>query len=236
MAEIKVIQSIKEGYAALASNPIVFAPAFGYAIVSILLQQKTQAVINSVGAPRTLTLISLLILYPLVGMFASGMMINLLATSKKTTLGESAKFTADRFPTLLMAIILFFAGSTAAYAAIFYLSGVLTVFLLALALPLSYIMVRVAFFSYAIIIDRQGAIDSLKKSWALTEGQFWNIIGLVLLQLIVVLPLLLINLAMQHYQIALPDILIGLLNALITTVTIAWIVSPMTRAYMQLKE
>jgi len=238
MGEIRIIQAIKEGFAALNGTPTVFVPALGYAIASVILNRilsqniVTISLNDPIGSMLSPSLIIPWLAVIIISIFASGMIINLLATSKKNTtntLGDSAKFIAGKVPAMLMAMVLLSAG----FAALFFLVSKLTILLM---LPLFYVMIRLEFFLYTIIIDdEQGAIDSLKKSWALTEGQFWKQIGLVLFQTIAFSPLLLIIPVIQ-YIITLPTLGVLLLTIPISSVILAWMLSSITMAYLQLKE
>lgn len=50
--------------------------------------------------------------------------------------------------------------------------------LILLILPGIYVSVRLQFFMYLVVEDENiTAIDALKKSWAMTEGKFWNLFG-----------------------------------------------------------
>jgi hypothetical protein len=222
----------------LVGNPIIFLPALAYIIFSFYLQQAVTGPANLSGT-ATLKLIAFLLIFPLLTLLASGRLVNLLADSKKI---RYAKFTAGRFLTIFIGLILFFAGIFIGFESIFFLSRLLTsaayqIFLLALTIPLSYTMTRVAFLAYAVMIEKWmekwGEIGSLKKSFELADGQFWKVAEMTLFQMMIALPLLLI---LPATQITFTWPLMMLLGALVTTMTTAWMLAPMAMAYRQLKE
>jgi hypothetical protein len=53
--------------------------------------------------------------------------------------------------------------------------------LVALVLPGIYLMLRFGFFIYAILDRDAGIIDSLKQSWAMTQGNVWSLLGLTII-------------------------------------------------------
>lgn len=68
-------------------------------------------------------------------------------------------------------------------AGLLYAAVVAAGFLL-LILPGLYLLVRLSFFPYA-IADGLGPLEALSKSWQLTKGQFWGILGLFFVQFLV---------------------------------------------------
>ena len=65
---------------------------------------------------------------------------------------------------------------------LYFLSSILTLLatlagFILLVLPAIYIGVRLSFASFALIDENLGPVDSLKRSWYLTRGHFWNLLG-----------------------------------------------------------
>jgi uncharacterized membrane protein len=61
-------------------------------------------------------------------------------------------------------------------------------------IPGIYISVRIGFAGFALIDEKLGPVDSIKRSWALTRGHFWNLFGFsVVLALLNILGVLLLG-------------------------------------------
>jgi len=57
------------------------------------------------------------------------------------------------------------------------LSSILIIIIIVSIIPGIYIVTRLSFFQY-FIAEWYGAIDAIKASWAITEGNVWNLIGI----------------------------------------------------------
>ncbi|MDD2798904.1 MAG: DUF975 family protein [Bacteroidales bacterium] len=56
----------------------------------------------------------------------------------------------------------------------------IAIIILVLIIPIIYLSIRWMFFSYLIIDKNYGAVESLKKSWKMTDGNFWHLILFIL--------------------------------------------------------
>ncbi|KNX37832.1 DUF7847 domain-containing protein [Luteipulveratus halotolerans] len=63
---------------------------------------------------------------------------------------------------------------------------VLLVGLIGALLAVVFLWVKWAFASACVVLERQGPIAALKRSWALTRGQWWRVFGISLLAVVVV--------------------------------------------------
>lgn len=48
------------------------------------------------------------------------------------------------------------------------------------------VLVRFAFFVQAVVVERRGPVDALRRSWRLVRGSYWRVLGIVLLLLLLV--------------------------------------------------
>lgn len=86
-------------------------------------------------------------------------------------------------------------GSSAGAAALVFLIGF--VVFVGLAIAALFVFIRILFTSQAAVIEGKGALESLSRSWRLTEGSFWRMFGYILvigliLWFITLIPTLLI--------------------------------------------
>ena len=93
--------------------------------------------------------------------------------------------------------------------------------------------VRLVFSGHSIVIEKNGAIDSLKRSWALTRGSFWRILGILL----VVWLMLLIVSGVPTYAVQISGILLMPQQPLVTSILVtlvSGVVSVLVNAFTML--
>lgn len=71
-------------------------------------------------------------------------------------------------------------GGSAALTAILLFVVLLFVFV-ALIIGLSAVLVRFLFFTQAAVVENQGAVGALRRSWQLVRGSYWRVLGITLL-------------------------------------------------------
>lgn len=67
------------------------------------------------------------------------------------------------------------------------LAAILTIFVVTIALTIAavYFTVRLEFSSAALILENVGVWEGMRRSWRLTRGSFWRVLGILLLSLLI---------------------------------------------------
>lgn len=198
---------------ALSRNPVVFAGAFIFALVVILIG-TTVSVIQFLSFPLVVLLASLLALVVLVFVipFLRGGLLGMATegVAGETSLGTFIRAGKDRYVSLLFASLLFIALEIALAVAYFILFGivgvvvgaasgggepglVLTVAVLVLLLVFLFIFFLIQFFSVAVVVDEVGAIEGFVQSYRLVRRNLLSTVGYnllsFLLTLVIAIPL-----------------------------------------------
>jgi uncharacterized membrane protein len=161
--------SIRKGWNTFTKYPVHVVGAFVLGILLNYTQNILSAVLNN---PEGFLALIIGIIGFVVSLLASlGMMAISLdfADGKKLDLNHYVKHT-DKLVTFFFASML---------TCVLVLAG-----LIALILPAIYIGIRLQFFTFFILDKNLGAVDSLKASWKLTEGRFFDLLGLWFVSLI----------------------------------------------------
>ena len=143
-------------------------------------------------------------------------------TKKKVSLENSAKVSLSSFLKFIFSSILY---------ALIVVAG----FIL-LIIPGIYLAIRMSFYPYAIVLDKESVVGSLKKSWKITKKRWWfafsigAIMGII--ALFVVLPLYLIAGIVFYKNLLLSTILISLVSIIFSS----WNVVSYTSAYLKLRK
>lgn len=171
-------KALTSGFNVLIENPKILLPALIMAVISTL----TSTYIGSLSLyPIStggfglydinlfVTLALVVIMTSLINLFLSGMIIRMVydATRRKLSLSGAAKVVLGKYVTLLISSI------------VFYIAVIVGVF--AFIIPGIFLLIRLLFFEYAILIDNEDVAGSLKKSWRMVKGRWWNVFALVLI-------------------------------------------------------
>ncbi|WP_026370169.1 glycerophosphoryl diester phosphodiesterase membrane domain-containing protein [Kallotenue papyrolyticum] len=192
----------------LLEGALTFAVAQRYLARPISLSGSFRAAFRRlgslVGARLLLSLASLLVVGVFVGMIVS--LVVLAASSD--ALGDTAG-TAGTLGAVLCSIVL----------------------VIVLGVGLLLFVPRLLFTSQAVMVEGVGAIDSLRRSWQLTAGFFWRVLGLLLLitlitwlisvvpALIIVTPITLLLQDQPEVQFLISAVVSTLLNVVVLPFT-----------------
>jgi len=243
---MKIGEAIGRGIRVLKENPIIFVPATLSGILAVVSLSFTAPSphLSFTEMIRFLLVVLLLItLLLLINLFLNGMIIKMSydATKGKTSLSGSVKFVARKYGTLLLASIIF---GIVVFLGPYIVALIISIPLLilrelrfpAMFIPLIgsgiltiFMVIKLLFYGYAILVDGNSAIDSLKKSWNITKGNWWRIFVIVLVFGIPMgIPAGLSGI--------LPLSASAILTFLVTLFITSWLYSSLTFAYIQLKE
>jgi len=161
---------------------------------------------------------------------------------KRPSAGEAFKSALKRFvPVILAGTLIFLLNLLIASAAITLAAviwamnlppavGTALVLIIALLcfVLVVYIQIKFIYYVYAGIIDEKGTIDSLRTSWKLTFGNFWQTLALALITMLVALLLALLAAPISGGASAVVRIAIQIL-------TNGWAIAVFTSAYLQIR-
>jgi hypothetical protein len=139
----------------------------------------------------------LLLLIPILLLSIWGhLTINMLALRRETVIGSAFAHAARRIPPLIGAWLIWIAGVTVLVVPIAALlvsgikaghAGLPALLLFALWLLLVFVSIRLLMTTPVTAAETVGPVGILRRSWQLTSGHFWKLLGFLLLILIVFL-------------------------------------------------
>jgi hypothetical protein len=159
------------------------------------------------GEPPELGLWLLLVPVVAVASMVGTLAISYLALRPGTSVGEALQVGLRRFLTLFLATLLVACGFAVLLIPLVVIASggallgggepaaLLTATLLALlifAIAAVGIWVRLMLMTPIAAVEKAGPIDLIRRSWALTAGHFWKLLGLVLLLLVAALVLMMV--------------------------------------------
>ncbi|MEV7965211.1 hypothetical protein AB0O34_04425 [Sphaerisporangium sp. NPDC088356] len=194
--------------AAIGTLPLAIGQAVYYRSMGDLLanpaaiESGTDVPVGGLAAQLGGTVLSLIMQFFLVTML-TGILTRVLGRSVfggKITIGEAWRLTRSRLPALFglalltglialaplavaIALVAALAAAGASVTALLVVGLVLVLAYLAYAL---FISTRFSLASAAVVLERRGVVESMRRSWGLVTGDFWRVLGiLVLTQLLV---------------------------------------------------
>jgi len=223
-------KALTSGFNVLRKNPRIFVPALIIAIISTYIQTIPIPSITSDPILGVVDLVALMnwgiffilvaIITGLVNLFLSGMIVRMTydATRKKLDINKAANIVLKRYIPLLIASIV--------------VGIIVTAGFIALIIPGIFLSIQLVFFSYAILIDNEDIAGSLKKSWRMVKGKWWNVFALMLIigivSLMVGLPVgILVLVSQPLYLIA---------NFFMILFITPWTTATLTFAYLQMRK
>lgn len=150
------------------------------------LQNSTTLAANALSPTFWAEVLVGLIVLGLVGLFISGLIISAASMGDGADMGASFKMAASKYISFLGAsiaggflsliafipgIVLLSAGAVGYGGAIALVAGIIL-----LIIPGIYISLRLALYQAACIAGGKRAIESVKSSWAITKGNLWSIL------------------------------------------------------------
>jgi hypothetical protein len=137
----------------------------------------------------------------------------------KGPMGGAFNFVTRKYIVLLFAYIL---------STVFVVGG-----LVLLIIPGIYIFIRLMFFPFAIIVDDEGVIGSLKKSWKISENRAIKLFGILT---VIVLIMFGIALVLSFLTALSPFFQQSIVQIVVYAIEIPWVLSSMMFAYMKLRK
>ncbi|RBQ16531.1 hypothetical protein DP939_29905 [Spongiactinospora rosea] len=199
----KAVLGLSAIAAAIASIPAAIGQAFFARGLETLLNTGTAAqtggILGQYGATLLATVISFVVTTVLTGILTR--ILGRAVFGGKITAGEAWRSVLPRLPALfgmtvlsglimlaplvlIVPLMFAMAGGTSDYAT-FLLAMVL--FMLLYIVWAIFIYVRLAFAAPAVVLERRGPVDSMRRSWRLVSGGFWRTLGILLLAYLIVL-------------------------------------------------
>lgn len=240
---LKIIQSLKDGYKVLKVSPQIFLPALIIALLSIYtgyymgfisqefglellktpnITEKVKTLFGVIGNLTGLIVISLL-----VQTFITGIIIKLShdTLKRKASLKAAVKFMVSRYLTDRYLILLI---ASAVFPFFIFLG------LIVFIVPGIYLMFRLLFYQYTIVIDNEDVVGSFRKSWKSTKGNWWRVFGLYLLILVIVMA---VGAVLGTVGVFLDELWASsLTNFIISLFIVPWILASFTSAYLQIRK
>jgi hypothetical protein len=213
-----------KGWKILTKNPIIFLPAF----IIALLSTSWSIVPIPTSLNESIIWILLLIATLLVNLFLSSLIVRMVydAIRKRLSLKNAVKFVASKYLTILAATILF--------------SVIIGLGFLALIVPGIYLTVRLFFYDYSILIDAEDAFGSLKKSWKIVKGRWWDLFALLL---IITIPISVIGFLFGFfsgvflaYNPFILSVAISIFSFFVSLFYLPWFCSIFTFAYLEFRK
>lgn len=146
---------------------------------------------------------TLVMLAAVIAMIAGQMAIVLLANGWRGSLGEALARAARRVPTMLLAVLMIATAAVALMIVVLALIGLGTggdgrfdpaslngfgwALILAVTGLMLFISVRLLVLMPVIAEGSEGALASIRRSWAMTRGNFWKLLGFLVLMLLIFL-------------------------------------------------
>lgn len=215
--KLDIGSSVKEGFGIIKDNPVIFALIVVYALISLALRLWLEVSYTENIEEYFLIDIFLIIFLILINIFLLNLIIRMVydATQGEVSLSEGVKIASIKFLPVVGAGILF---------------G-LIVFLgiIALIIPGFFLGTKLIYFPNAILIDDEGVISSLKKSWRIVEGNWWRTYGLFFIFSIITEAILGISVLLSDLSV-----LAGFILIFVSYLFNGWMYSALVVAYLQL--
>ena len=234
-----IAKPLSEAFNFVKSNPVVFIPGVIVSLVSILstflflgLSADPIAIASKIIKDPISYLISMLLImvvYGLVNIYSSLWIINLAYNKNKydNSLSKTAYISLRVFPIAIAASVL---------QVLIVVGGMIL-----LIIPGIFLFVKLVFVQQAVVIEKKGIISSLKYSWNLVSGRWWETFAFVLILGVLLGLLSLPNTALQFAALFNKNlagmffILSQAYSFIYTAFTIPFSVSAFTFFYFQMK-
>ncbi|MFH1397687.1 MAG: hypothetical protein ABIH27_03970, partial [Candidatus Omnitrophota bacterium] len=158
-----------------------------------------------------------IIIWLLIGPYFIGLIVRFIyeAREKRPSWQELNEFVLRRYVPLFMVYIIYY---------IVTLAG-----LILFVIPGIFLSIKFAMCDCGIILENDGFVASLKRSWIITKGNWWRLFAAVL---IIYLPAIILS----FFEKLIPKSVYILLNTLCISCVFVWFQSTFTLAYLQLRE
>lgn len=226
MGKIKIQKSIAEGFNVIVRNPAIFVPAFIMAALNLF----TDILFSNVPEPTetlsrdvlTYLIYSMMwfVIFFLISIFLTSVIIRIAydAVNRKVSIVESTKIAVLKYPALLISTTIYFI--IVGFGA------------LAFIIPGIFLFIKLLYYQYAILLDDEGIINSLKRSWKITKENWWNnfIIGVFFSAIFIISAILSVIFEVLNLPVS------SLIDFATNLFVLPWLISSMTFAYLQLTD
>ena len=209
MTKIKIKEILKDGLRFLRENPIIF-------VVSFLIALSTSVSERMMSFSVKYAIFLFFIFF--INLFLGAVIVRFVYEVKTKSIfswREIIKFVLSKYFLIIIATIIFYV--------------LMALGSIALIIPGIFLMIKLMFYEYGILLDNEKAISSLKRSWRITKGNWWQLLflGLIFVTLIMLTSIIIGSL---------PPELSNVLLFLTFLFVIPWQYSCLTFAYLQLRE
>ncbi|MDP2924228.1 MAG: hypothetical protein Q8O30_11010 [Candidatus Omnitrophota bacterium] len=206
MDKLKIGELLSNGFEILVKNPILLALGVVTNLSLILVESKitTKSILG-------------LIIWLLVSPYFIGLIVRFIyeTREKKPSWQELSKFALRKYTPLLIIYIICYIV-TFVGVVLFIIPGI-------------FLSIKLIMCDYGIILENEGVIASLKRSWTITKGNWWRLLAL---SLVLYLPIIIFS----FFESLFPKIIYILLNLLFVSCVFVWFQSTFTLAYLRLRE
>jgi len=217
--KLEVVSTLKDGLQLLKENPKILVPLTASVVLWLLVVVSSYSIgLEHDTTEELLKALTLLLLIwfaaGTLGYFLDNAAIRVAADitlSGETCLKDALLFTLRKLPALLAAGFI--------YMLIVVPASLLIV-------PGIYLGVRFFFFSYAVLIDNESAIGSLKKSWKIAKGNWLRMFALLAVFAVIGFPL--------GYLLEIENLLLWTVACAGMMFVRGWAIASLTLAYLQL--
>lgn len=224
--KLQIIQTIKKGLEIITKNSIILTLIIIKAVLGCinyyffiyspgLAGITPGADIALPELPAHFGLYAILLI--LISMFLTLVITKMVydAVKNNISIPKAINLSAKKFIFILIASILYFL--------------ILLIGFVALIIPGIFLWIKFIFVTYFILLNNEKIINSFRKSWQITKGSWWRILGLSLMLLIPIITLSIVvrTIALDSIQTALSLHFLGSLLS-------GWMLSALTIAYIQL--
>lgn len=205
--KLPIIKTLADGLNIVAKNPIILLPLLIVGITDFF---------STITEFLPLTIISLVL--SIIFYAVTIRMVYDAATKKKVSFENSMNIALNKFFPIL-------GGTIVTTVAIL-------VGLIFLIIPGIFLFVKIFFFEFAILIDQDGVMQSIKRSWKVTKGRWWIVFWFLLITSVPYFTLIIGETLLLPY---IPSIALFLFYLLASVISV-WYISSLTLAYMRLRK
>ena len=217
--KLEVVSTLKDGLQLLKENPKILVPLTASVVLWLLVVVSSYSIGLEYDTTEELLKALILLLFIWIaagtlGYFLDNASVRVaadVALSGETYLTDALLFTLRKLPALLAAGFI--------YMLIVVPASLLIV-------PGIYLGVRLLFFSYAVLIDNESAIGSLKKSWKIAKGNWLRMFALLAVFAVIGFPL--------GYLLEIENLLLWTVACAGMMFVRGWAIASLTLAYLQL--
>ncbi len=215
---LDIKRAVVNGLEVMKSNPMIFFPIIIGSLVS-LYPNYAMAGLDVGLSGMLFKALPLIIIVYLVSLFTNSIVMVMAYNTlrkKPVSLVGAAKTVLSKIVTLMLASII--------VGALSFLG------LLALIIPGIFLAMKFSFYPLAVLIDNGNAVGSVKRSWRITKGNWWRVLGLGLLFAVFFSPVILVGFLLGQ------GIYATIISSIIALAVTAWYVASVVDAYIQLRK